>query len=804
MVRSVVQHQRPPRRARPAPTTATDDDQRGAAGGVDILDPYGGAPRRLQPTRVAPRDGRSRQIALTPASAASRATAAPPLICLAPYLAPLEQRAPRPLHRRARWRACSARPRYDRVRRCAPASSARSPAGRCRAASARRATSGARERRPRAATPRAAPRAVCTAPSAGRPLHARARAGYGFVECRRRRDGDRLRHAAGAGRHARAAARHGDEVTVEIVRRDAHRRRARRPRRRCHRPRATSTSSARSSATGSDMAARAAERSRPAAADLGGGRRRAAHEGMVELARPSDAATERAPAERQGRSSACSATPRIPTCSSSVSPTSTICARSSPPPCRPPRPMPCPPIPSAWSIAGRRDLRALPFSSPSTARRRATSTTPSASSRLRRRRAPVGRDRRRRALRRARLGARRRSARRAAPASISRTARIPMLPPQLSTELCSLNPDARPPGPGCRSCSTTAPARAADSTATAPSSAAARASPTPRSLRCCPPPTRADLRDRAHASSLPLLPMLAAHARADAPLYAARRVRAGSLDLDLPEALVDLSEAGRSIGVRFAAAQRRASPDRRVHARGQPRRRRACCASASIPCPTASTSRRRRTTSTSSTSCCGPFGLRVEYDGAGRAPRDVQRAARPACRRIRWRACCRATCCARCARRGTAPRTPATSASRFRSTATSPRRSAAIPTCSCIASSAACSTARRTRRAPAAERLEASERCTARRPSASAMEAERAMLDLKKCRVHARPPARARAGHASSRSTKRRPVRRARRLSRSRAWCARQHRRRSLVLHRRGARPEALRTRQRLPTRRPA
>ena len=30
-----------------------------------------------------------------------------------------------------------------------------------------------------------------------------------------------------------------------------------------------------------------------------------------------------------------------------------------------------------------------------------------------------------------------------------------------------------------------------------------------------------------------------------------RRVRAGSLDLDLPEALVDLSEAGRSIGVRL-------------------------------------------------------------------------------------------------------------------------------------------------------------------------------------------------------------------------------------------------------------
>jgi len=47
-----------------------------------------------------------------------------------------------------------------------------------------------------------------------------------------------------------------------------------------------------------------------------------------------------------------------------------------------------------------------------------------------------------------------------------------------------------------------------------------------------------------------ILPMLA-HMRALMQRLSQRRLRAGSLDLDLPEALIDLSEAGRSVGVRL-------------------------------------------------------------------------------------------------------------------------------------------------------------------------------------------------------------------------------------------------------------
>jgi ribonuclease R len=56
---------------------------------------------------------------------------------------------------------------------------------------------------------------------------------------------------------------------------------------------------------------------------------------------------------------------------------------------------------------------------------------------------------------------------------------------------------------------------------------------------------------RARRAALgPLLGMLE-RMRALMLRLCARRLRAGSLDLDLPEALVDLSEAGRSVGVRF-------------------------------------------------------------------------------------------------------------------------------------------------------------------------------------------------------------------------------------------------------------
>ena len=61
------------------------------------------------------------------------------------------------------------------------------------------------------------------------------------------------------------------------------------------------------------------------------------------------------------------------------------------------------------------------------------------------------------------------------------------------------------------------------------------------------------------------------------------------------------------------------------------------------------------------------------------------------------RSCCRRCCCARCRRRSTGRTTTATSASPTKRTRTSRRRSAAIPICSCTARSRRCSRASTTR-----------------------------------------------------------------------------------------------------------
>ncbi len=125
---------------------------------------------------------------------------------------------------------------------------------------------------------------------------------------------------------------------------------------------------------------------------------------------------------------------------------------------------------------------------------------------------------------------------------------IPMLPPQLSNQLCSLNPDR-------------------DRLVLAVEMTYDR-SGRRRAARFC----RAVIRSRArltytvvaavlsqadtpaiHARRVelqPLLPQLCRMRELMEKLYR-NRVRAGSLDLDLPEALVDLSEEGRSIGVRL-------------------------------------------------------------------------------------------------------------------------------------------------------------------------------------------------------------------------------------------------------------
>ena len=139
-----------------------------------------------------------------------------------------------------------------------------------------------------------------------------------------------------------------------------------------------------------------------------------------------------------------------------------------------------------------------------------------------------------------------------------------------------------------------------------------------------------------------------------------------------------------------------------------------------------------------------PSAFAVDYEGRVE-PRDVQRLLERLRRRTAWRACSRARCCARSSRRSTAPRTSATSASPSRSTATSPRRSGAIPTCSCTASSAACSTATLDDGARDAARLEAASVAQlAGRARGHGGRARHARSE--EGRVHARPSARARAG----------------------------------------------------------
>jgi ribonuclease R len=95
------------------------------------------------------------------------------------------------------------------------------------------------------------------------------------------------------------------------------------------------------------------------------------------------------------------------------------------------------------------------------------------------------------------------------------------------------------------------------------------------------------------------------------------------------------------------------------------------------------------------------FLQRVRSRAAGaartRRPRTTARCSRRS-RNARTRSCCRRSCCVRCARRCTARTTWAISGFPTSTTRTSPRRSGAIPICSCIARSRLCSKARAIRR----------------------------------------------------------------------------------------------------------
>ena len=105
-------------------------------------------------------------------------------------------------------------------------------------------------------------------------------------------------------------------------------------------------------------------------------------------------------------------------------------------------------------------------------------------------------------------------------------------------------------------------------------------------------------------------------------LYA-QRLRAGSLDLDLPEAMVDLSAEGRSIGVRVAAR----NDAHRVIEEFMLEANRAVAAwlrDADLPLPYRVHEPPLPDDVDALNELLAPFGLRVEYDGVVR-PQDVQR-----------------------------------------------------------------------------------------------------------------------------------------------------------------------------------
>ena len=119
-----------------------------------------------------------------------------------------------------------------------------------------------------------------------------------------------------------------------------------------------------------------------------------------------------------------------------------------------------------------------------------------------------------------------------------------------------------------------------------------------------------------------LLPQLR-HMRALMQTFNERRVREGSLDLDLPEALVDLSEEGRSIGVRVAPR----NDAHRLIEEFMLEANRAVAAwlrDEGIPFPYRVHEPPAPDDIDDLNELLGPFGLHVAYDGVVR-PGDVQR-----------------------------------------------------------------------------------------------------------------------------------------------------------------------------------
>ena len=191
---------------------------------------------------------------------------------------------------------------------------------------------------------------------------------------------------------------------------------------------------------------------------------------------------------------------------------------------------------------------------------------------------------------------------------------IPMLPPRLSTELCSLQPH--------RDRLALVAELGLDRNATTTESRFYRAVIRSRARLTYTEVAAALTGGTVRPEVAERLPDLTQMRTVMAKLYR-NRVRAGSLDLDLPEAMIDLSEEGRSVGVRMLerndahriieelmlAANRAVAAHLREH---------------EIPLPYRIHEPPDPEDVDELNTFLGPFGLSVEYDRTVR-PQDVQR-----------------------------------------------------------------------------------------------------------------------------------------------------------------------------------
>jgi len=455
---------------------------------------------------------------------------------LAPYLDLLERKAPRPLTIEEMARLLGA-DRYDR--KALRAGLERAVAGRrlrrigktryqwLRAAEP---PASRRQARPRE---RAAPLTV-----AGR--YTRVRAGYGFVELLgRTREGFGRDVLIPAGHEGDA--RHGDAVTVEIVRRDPHRRRAM--------GRIVAVTG-RVHETIIGTLERHAQRwllvplnDRDPPIVVSGPQPAEHDAGLVALVRPAGAAEGGFPAGRLERVLGDAGDPDV----------QFLCItfehglRTEFPAAAADEAAALPSDPAPHDVAGRRDLRHLPFVTIDGETARdfddavCLEPQPGGGARLWVAIADVAHYVRPGSALDAEAAARGTSV-------YFPDRAIPMLPPRLSNELCSLNPGRERLVLVAELLYDRAGVRQAADCLRAVIRSRARLTYTEVAgmLSATDTPVLRARRGEL-AAELPMLERMHALMR---QLYD-RRVRAGSLDLDLPEALIDLSEAGRSVGVRF-------------------------------------------------------------------------------------------------------------------------------------------------------------------------------------------------------------------------------------------------------------